>query len=138
MARGDDERHNDARIVDINAFKRRNHPAVMPIPESGPDDAPPHGIERPKSKSIAQRIGAKIISLDAKLSQKIDPNFDESYDPGAQPEYTGQEARLSDIAPRNLIDKAKGGTGQVPKKSIIKTDADGYPTLRNGKGKKKK
>jgi hypothetical protein len=138
MARGDDERHNDARIVDINAFKRRNHPAVMPIPESGPDDAPPHGIERPKRKSVAERIGAKIISLDSKLSQKIDPNFDESYDPGSQPEYTGQEASLTDIAPRNLIDKAKGGTGRVPKKPLITTGEDGYPTIRRGKGKKKK
>lgn len=136
MARGEDERHNDARIVDINAFKRRNHPAVMPIPESGSDDAPPHGIERPKRKSMAQRIGAKIISLDTKLSQKIDPNFDESYDPGDEPEYTGQEARLSDIAPRNLIDKAKGGTGQVPKKPLIGIGEDGYPTI--GRGKKKK
>ena len=136
MARGDDERHNDARIVDINAFKRRSHPSVMPIPESGSDDAPPHGIERPKRKTMAQRIGAKIISLDTKLSQKIDPTFDESYDPSEQPEYTGQEARLSDLAPRNLIDKAKGGTGRVPKKPLITTGEDGYPTIRRGKKKK--
>ena len=136
MANGNDERHNDARIVDINAFKRRNHPAVMPIPESGPDDAPPHGIERPKSASIAQRIGAKIISLDTKLSQKIDPNFDESYDPSEQPDSTDTNARMSDLAPRNLIDKAKGGTGRVPKKPLITTGEDGYPTIRRGKKKK--
>jgi hypothetical protein len=46
------------------------------------------------------------------------------------PEYTGQQARMSDLAPRNLIDKAKGGTGQVPKKTLFSWDEDSNPTFR--------
>lgn len=46
------------------------------------------------------------------------------------PEYTGQVARISDLAPRNLIDKAKGGTGQVPKKSMFSWDENNNPSFR--------
>ena len=78
--------------------------------------------------------GARIVSLDAHRAKKAKPSIMErikttlgldegSYntdldDPNT-PEYTGQEARLSDLAPRNLIDKAKGGTGRVEKKPLF-------------------
>lgn len=53
MARGNDERHNDARIVSMQAWKMRNHPAYLAkqkketISEDS-DPTPPHGIPRPK------------------------------------------------------------------------------------------
>jgi hypothetical protein len=86
---------------------------------------------------------ARIVSLDAHRARKAktsmmsrirdaimgtpgNPDLD---DPNT-PEYTGQEARLSDIAPRNLVDKAKGGTGRVEKKSLFSWDESNNPSFR--------
>lgn len=89
--------------------------------------------------------GARIVSLDAHRAKKAKPSMMErvkktlgldegSYntdldDPNT-PEYTGQEARLSDLAPRNLIDKAKGGTGRVEKKPLFSWDENNNPSFR--------
>ena len=64
---------------------------------------------------------ARIVSLDAHRARKAKPTMmsrikdalvggpgNPDLDDPNTPEYTGQEARLSDIAPRNLVDKAKG------------------------------
>lgn len=66
MARGNDEARNDARIVDMKAWKMRNHPAMgsggnqppkKPSTKTGGDDSPyeknrddanPHGMPRPQ------------------------------------------------------------------------------------------
>lgn len=66
MARGNDESRNDARIVDMKAWKMRNHPAMggggkqppkKPSTKTGGDDNPyeknrddanPHGMPRPQ------------------------------------------------------------------------------------------
>ena len=68
MARGNDESRNDARIVDMKAWKMRNHPAMgsggnqppkKPSTKTGGgdspyeknrDDANPHGMPRPRPK----------------------------------------------------------------------------------------
>ena len=102
MARGQDESRNGARIVDLKQWKMRNHPA------SG-------GMKKGTS-----RIKNAITGGPA------NPDLD---DPNT-PEYTGQVARISDFAPRNLIDKAKGGTGQVPKKSMFSWDENNNPSFR--------
>ena len=57
MARGKDERNNMARVVDMRAWKMRNHPSMRgkslaPKGMSGgvsedSDPTPPHGIPRP-------------------------------------------------------------------------------------------
>ena len=57
MARGKDERYNEARIVDMKAWKMRNHPSMRgrSLAPKGMDDdvsedsdpTPPHGIKRP-------------------------------------------------------------------------------------------
>jgi hypothetical protein len=102
MARGNDESRNGARIVDMNAYKMRNHPASGGMKK---------GVSRIKNAITG---GPANPDLD-------DPNT---------PEYTGQEARLSDVAPRNLIDKAKGGTGQVAKKPMFSWDENNNPSFR--------
>lgn len=102
MAKGNDESRNGARIVDMNAYKMRNHPA------SG-------GMKKGASRLKNTLMGSPG-----------NPDLD---DPNT-PEYTGQVARISDLAPRNLIDKAKGGTGQVPKKSMFSWDENNNPSFR--------
>jgi len=87
--------------------------------------------------------GARIVSLDAHRAKKAKPSMmsrikdamiggpgNPDLDDPNTPEYTGQEARLSDIAPRNLIDKAKGGTGRVEKKSLFSWDESNNPSFR--------
>ena len=86
---------------------------------------------------------ARIVSLDAHRARKAKPTMmsrikdaliggpgNPDLDDPNTPEYTGQEARLSDIAPRNLIDKAKGGTGRVEKKSLFSWDESNNPSFR--------
>jgi hypothetical protein len=102
MARGNDESRNSARIVDLNAYKMRNHPA------SG-------GLQK----------GINLFK-DVFIGGPANPDLD---DPNT-PEYTNQEARVSDLAPRNLIDKMKGGTGQVPKKPMFSWDENNNPSFR--------
>ena len=102
MAKGNDESRNGARIVDMNAYKMRNHPA------SG-------GLQK----------GASRLK-NALMGSPGNPDLD---DPNT-PEYTGQVARISDLAPRNLIDKAKGGTGQVAKKPMFSWDENNNPSFR--------
>jgi hypothetical protein len=96
----------------------------------------------PKGKDTRHNSD-RIVSLDAHRAKKAktsmmsrikdamiggpgNPDLD---DPNT-PEYTGQEARLSDIAPRNLIDKAKGGTGRVEKKPLFSWDENNNPSFR--------
>ena len=87
--------------------------------------------------------GARIVSLDAHRAKKAKPSMmsrikdaiigppgNPDLDDPNTPEYTGQEARLSDIAPRNIIDKMKGGTGQVPKKPMFSWDENNNPSFR--------
>jgi|694.fasta_scaffold14987_10 hypothetical protein len=87
--------------------------------------------------------GARIVSLDAHRAKKAKPSMmsrikdamiggpgNPDLDDPNTPEYTGQEARLSDIAPRNLIDKAKGGTGRVEKKPLFSWDENNNPSFR--------
>ena len=87
--------------------------------------------------------GARIVSLDAHRAKKVKPSMmsrikdaliggpgNPDLDDPNTPEYTGQEARLSDIAPRNLIDKAKGGTGRVEKKPLFSWDENNNPSFR--------
>ncbi len=87
--------------------------------------------------------GARIVSLDAHRAKKTKPSMmsriidamiggpgNPDLDDPNTPEYTGQEARLSDIAPRNLIDKAKGGTGRVEKKPLFSWDENNNPSFR--------
>lgn len=87
--------------------------------------------------------GARIVSLDAHRAKKAKPSMmsrikdaiigppgNPDLDDPNTPEYTGQEARLSDLAPRNLIDKMKGGTGQVPKKPMFSWDENNNPSFR--------
>lgn len=102
MAKGKDESRNGARIVDMRQWKMRNHPA------SG-------GM-----KKGASRIKKAIVGPPA------NPDLD---DPNT-PEYTGQQARLSDLAPRNIIDIMKGGSGQVPKKPMFSWDENNNPSFR--------
>jgi hypothetical protein len=102
MARGERSEHNEARIVSMQQWKMRNHPA------SG-------GL-----KKGASRIKKAIVGPPA------NPDLD---DPNT-PEYTGQEARISDLAPRNIRDVMKGGTGQVPKKSMFSWDENNNPSFR--------
>jgi hypothetical protein len=96
----------------------------------------------PKGKDTRHNSD-RIVSLDAHRAKKAktsmmsrikdamiggpgNPDLD---DPNT-PEYTGQEARLSDIAPRNLVDKAKGGTGRVEKKPLFSWDENNNPSFR--------
>ena len=102
MAKGKDESRNGARIVDMKQWKMRNHPA-----------------------SGGMKKGTGRIK-NALMGGPGNPDLD---DPNT-PEYTGQVARISDLAPRNLIDKAKGGTGQVPKKSMFSWDENNNPSFR--------
>lgn len=88
MARGNDESRNSARIVDLKQWKMRNHPA------SG-------GMKKGTS-----RIKNAITGGPA------NPDLD---DPNT-PEYTGQEARLSDFRPRNFIETMSSGGGKQPPK----------------------
>jgi hypothetical protein len=87
--------------------------------------------------------GARIVSLDAHRAKKTKPSMmsrikdaiiggpgNPDLDDPNTPEYTGQEARLSDIAPRNLVDKAKGGTGRVEKKPLFSWDENNNPSFR--------
>lgn len=87
--------------------------------------------------------GARIVSLDAHRAKKAKPSMmsrikdaliggpgNPDLDDPNTPEYTGQEARLSDIAPRNLVDKAKGGTGRVEKKPLFSWDENNNPSFR--------
>jgi hypothetical protein len=87
--------------------------------------------------------GARIVSLDAHRAKKAKPSMmsrikdamiggpgNPDLDDPNTPEYTGQEARLSDIAPRNLIDKAKGGTGRVEKKPLFSWDENNNQSFR--------
>ena len=60
----------------------------------------------------------------------INKGYNTDLDDPNTPEYTGQEARVSDLAPRNLIDKMKGGTGQVPKKPMFSWDENNNPSFR--------
>jgi hypothetical protein len=94
MAKGNDESRNGARIVDMNAYKMRNHPA------SG-------GLQK----------GASRLK-NALMGSPGNPDLD---DPNT-PEYTGQEARISDLSPRNIY-KAMAGEGgkKPPKKPKTKT-----------------
>ena len=86
---------------------------------------------------------ARIVSLDAHRARKAKPTMmsrikdalvggpgNPDLDDPNTPEYTGQEARLSDIAPRNLVDKAKGGTGRVEKKPLFSWDESNNPSFR--------
>ena len=97
MPRGEDTRHNGARIVNLDA----------------------HRSKKARS-SMMSRIKDMVTGGPA------NPDLD---DPNT-PEYTGQEARLSDIAPRNLVDKAKGGTGRVEKKPLFSWDENNNPSFR--------
>ena len=87
--------------------------------------------------------GARIVSLDAHRAKKAKPSMmsrikdaligppgNPDLDDPNTPEYTGQEARLSDIAPRNIIDVMKGGTGQVEKKPLFSWDENNNPSFR--------
>ena len=87
--------------------------------------------------------GARIVSLDAYRAKKakpsimsrikdalIGPPHNPDLDDPNTPEYTGQEARLSDIAPRNIMDVMQGGTGQVPKKPLFSWDENNNPYFR--------
>jgi hypothetical protein len=93
--------------------------------------------------SRSEHNQARIVSLDAHRARKtkasmmsrikdaiVGPPGNSDLDDPNTPEYTGQEARLSDIAPRNLIDKAKGGTGRVEKKPLFSWDENNNPSFR--------
>ena len=88
MARGNDESRNSARIVDLNAYKMRNHPA------SG-------GLQK----------GINLFK-DVFIGGPANPDLD---DPNT-PEYTGQEARISDLSPRNIYNAMAGSGGKQPPK----------------------
>lgn len=98
MARGNDESRNNARIVDLNSYKMRNHPA------SG-------GLQK----------GINLFK-DVFIGGPANPDLD---DPNT-PEYTGQEARISDLSPRNIY-RAMAGEGgkQPPKKPKTKLGGAG-------------
>lgn len=96
----------------------------------------------PKGKDTRHNSD-RIVSLDAHRAKKaktsmmsrikdaiVGPPGNPDLDDPNTPEYTGQEARLSDIAPRNLIDKAKGGSGRVEKKPLFSWDEDNNPSFR--------
>jgi hypothetical protein len=98
MARGNDESRNEARIVSMQQWKMRNHPA------SG-------GLQK----------GINLFK-DVFIGGPANPDLD---DPNT-PEYTGQEARISDLSPRNIY-RAMAGEGgkQPPKKPKTKLGGAG-------------
>lgn len=89
MARGERSERNGARIVDIRQWVMRNHPTAA---GGGAGKKPP---KNPRTASGGMQEGP--------MDRFIGRFFPESagYRVEDQPEYKGQQGRISDLNPRN-------------------------------------
>jgi hypothetical protein len=88
MARGKDERNNDARIVNMRQWVMRNHPSVA---GGGAGKKPP---------TFRKTAAGGADSPFERLSNFLFPES-KGYKVENQPEYKGQQGRISDLNPRN-------------------------------------
>lgn len=104
MARGIDQRYNSARIVSLDEYKRRNHPATAAggggkKPPKTPKTRTGGGGERPEEPEDAKGNKKGRSPFD-KFIGKVFPEAS-GYDVESQPDFYGNAGRLSDFNPKN-------------------------------------
>lgn len=117
MPRGEDTRNHEARIVDMNAWKRRNHPSVQ---TGGSGNKPP--------KAPKTRTGGGGDFYDWRSAKDFDAT---PYGGIRRPEAAKNYPEDRDYIDRNpanktFIEKMYDGAESAYNKYILKKDNNGY------------
>ena len=105
MARGTDQRYNSARIVSLDEYKRRNHPATAAggggkKPPKPPKTRTGGSGERPEDSDYPKPKKNNGKSPFDKFIGRVFPEA-QGYDIESQPDFYGNAGRLSDFNPKN-------------------------------------